>query len=287
VTVDVALDAAATGTVAGDFNISLMSDSACANITVPLAMAMNADDQPNASATETFDAKSTAWTVAGTSTSAWTHIRKTALDGAFHSDDLATNNDVQLVSPPLIASATDPVVVKFDHTYDFELSDAAYDGGVIEFSTDGGSTWADVTTITGVTPGYTAAITTASHNPIGGREAFTGKNPANPSTDSVTLDFGTHLAGMTFQLRFRIGSDDAQGAGGWTIDNLAVTGITNTPFPALVPNNCNGNGGDAGNGSGNSSGQDDGGCCDAGPMRTGNLMVVLGVTLVLRRRRKR
>ena len=295
VTVDVALDAAVSAPIAGDLTVSLTNDAACANVTVPLSIAMNADDQMNASATDTFDAKSTAWTVAGTSTSAWTHIRKTALDGAFHSDDLATNNDVQLVSPPLIASATDPVVGKFDHTYDFEYAPApqtqpqpaAYDGGVIEISTDGGATWADVTTITGVTPGYTAAIDTTSHNPIGGRQAFTHKNPANPSTDSVTLDFGTHLASMTFQLRFRIGSDDAQGAGGWTIDNVAVTGITNTPFPALVPNNCNGNGGDAGNGSGNSSGQDDGGCCDAGPMRTGNLMVVLGVTLVLRRRRKR
>ncbi|MEP6862014.1 MAG: M36 family metallopeptidase [Deltaproteobacteria bacterium] len=290
VTVDVALDATATGPIAGDFNISLMSDAACTNLTVPLALVLNADDQQNASATDTFDAKSSAWSAAGTSTTAWTHIRKTALDGAWHSDDLATNNDVQLVSPPLIASATDPVKITFDHTYDFELSDAAYDGGVIEFSIDNGTTWADVATLTGVTPGYTAAITTTSNNPMGGRQAFTGKNPANPATDTVTLDFGTQLAGKTFLIRFRIGSDEAQGAGGWTVDNFAVTGITNTPFPALVPNtgSCNGNGGDAGNGSGsNSGGMGDGGCCDAGPLRTGNVLAVLGVTLLLGRRRRR
>jgi len=285
VTVDVSLAASATGPIAGDFNISLMSDSACANVTTTLALPMNALDQANASATDTFDAKASVWTAGGTSTSAWTHVRKTALDGAWHSDDLASNNDVQLTSPPLIASATDPVTIKFDHTYDFELSDMAYDGGVIEISTDGGGTWNDITTIAGVTPGYTAAISSASGNPIGGRQAFTGKNAANPATDSVTLDFGTHLAGMTFQLRFRIGSDDAQGAGGWTIDNVAATGLTNTPFPALVGNTggCKGNGGDAGNG----GTSDNGGCCDAGPMRTGNLLAVLGVTFVLRRRRKR
>ena len=288
VTVDVALDASATGPIAGDFNVTLMTDTACANVTVPLSMALNADDQQNASATDSFDARSSVWTAAGTTTAAWTHIRVAALDGAWHSDDLATLNDVQLTSPPLIASATDPVTVTFEHTYDFELSDAAYDGGVIEFSIDNGTTWADVTTLTGVTPGYTAAITTTSNNPIGGRQAFTGKNPANPATDMVTLDFGSQLAGQTFLLRFRIGSDEAQGAGGWTIDNVAVTGITNTPFPALVANtgSCNGNGSDAGNGGDDTGGMTDGGCCDAGPMRTGNLLAVLGVTLVLRRRRK-
>jgi hypothetical protein len=294
VTVDVALDATATGPIAGDFNVALQSDAACTTtMTVPLAVALNADDQLNASATDSFDAHSTVWTAAGTSTTAWTHLRETALDGAWHSDDLATNNDVQLTSPPLTASATDPVKVTFDHAYDFELSDAAYDGGVIEFSIDNGTTWADVTTLTGVTPGYTDAVSTVAGNPIGGRQAFTGKNPANPATDAVTLDFGTQLAGQTFLIRFRIGSDDAQGAGGWTIDNVAVTGITNTPFPALVANtgSCNGNGSDAGNGGGDDDDgggtMNDGGCCDAGPLRTGNLLAVLGVTLLLGRRRRR
>ncbi|MEO6772694.1 MAG: M36 family metallopeptidase [Kofleriaceae bacterium] len=289
VTVDVALDASATGPLAGDFNISLMSDAACTNLTVPLAVALAAGDQLDASATDTFDARSSVWTAAGTATTAWTHVRETALDGAWHGDDLASLGDVQLTSPPLIASATDPVTVTFDHTYDFELSDAAYDGGVIELSTDNGTTWADVTTLTGVTPGYTAAITTTSNNPIGGRQAFTGKNPANPATDPVTLAFGTQLAGQTFLLRFRIGSDEASGAGGWTIDNVAVTGITNTPFPALVANTgtCNGNGSDAGTGGDDTGGMDTGGCCDAGPLRTGNLLTVLGVTLLLGRRRRR
>ena len=46
-------------------------------------------------------------------------------------------------------------MVTFDHTYDFE---ATFDGGVIEFSVDNGTTWADVTTLTGVTPGYTDAL---------------------------------------------------------------------------------------------------------------------------------
>ena len=45
---------------------------------------------------------------------------------------------------------------------------------------------------------------------------------------------GTKLAGATVQIRFRIGTDDAQGDVGWQLDNIALTGITNTPFASLV-----------------------------------------------------
>jgi hypothetical protein len=36
-------------------------------------------------------------------------------------------------------------------------------------------------------------------------------------------------------VRFRIGADESTGAPGWDIDDIAFTGITNTPFTALVP----------------------------------------------------
>jgi hypothetical protein len=48
------------------------------------------------------------------------------------------------------------------------------------------------------------------------------------------MDFGTQLAGQQVRLRFRIGTDVFVGAVGWNIDNIAVTGITNTPFPILT-----------------------------------------------------
>jgi hypothetical protein len=43
------------------------------------------------------------------------------------------------------------------------------------------------------------------------------------------------LAGQSVQLRFRIATDSFGGLTGWTIDDIAVSGIDNTPFPALVP----------------------------------------------------
>jgi hypothetical protein len=51
----------------------------------------------------------------------------------------------------------------------------------------------------------------------------------------VVLDFGTRFAGQSVQLRFRLGADLNTAFFGWLIDDIEVTGITNTPFTSLVP----------------------------------------------------
>ena len=56
-----------------------------------------------------------------------------------------------------------------------------------------------------------------------------------PSFNNAALDLGTTYANQDVQIRFRIGADESTGAPGWEIDNIAVNGITNTPFSALVP----------------------------------------------------
>jgi uncharacterized protein (TIGR03382 family) len=170
--------------------------------------------------------------------------------------------------------------VTFAHRYQFEFSDGvAFDGGVIEVSTDGGSSWQDVADL-GVNPGYGDALTADSGNPLGGRLAFTGENADYPGTTNVTLDFGTQLAGREFQIRFRIGTDQAAGGDGWEIDDVAFAGIVGTPFATVVADatDC-----DAVN---PPPPGDDGGCCDAGPLRGSSGLLAFGVlALVLRRRR--
>ena len=112
----------------------------------------------------------------------------------------------------------------------------------------------------------------------------------------MTLDFGTQLAGQTFLLRFRIGTDEASGGTGWTINNVAFTGIDNTPFPTQVADQhmcvAPGHPPDAGITSGDDAGTTintplTGGCCDAGPLRTGNSLIAFGVMVVVLRRRRR
>jgi hypothetical protein len=70
--------------------------------------------------------------------------------------------------------------------------------------------------------------------------AFSGVSPGFPALAPLTLNFGNLFAGLTVQFRFRLGADDNTSFAGWIIDDIAVSGITNTPFPSLVsePSTC-------------------------------------------------
>ncbi|WP_428268746.1 M36 family metallopeptidase [Haliangium sp.] len=167
--------------------------------------------------------------------SAWTRVLVDG-DHAFHGADLGTTTDVSWVSPPLQVSAGAPFVVAFSHRYEFEFDGVAFDGAVIELSTDGGDTFTDVNAF--VDPGYDDVIFPFFGNPLGGREGFAAQSPGFPDMVPLTLDFGAALAGQTVVLRFRIGTDGAVGAPGWEIDDVAVSGIDNAPFLAVVDDNC-------------------------------------------------
>jgi hypothetical protein len=70
---------------------------------------------------------------------------------------------------------------------------------------------------------------------LAGRMAYSGASPGFPARNLVTLNFGTRFAGQSVLLRFRIGTDTSVAGTGWNIDDIDISGITNTPFPALVP----------------------------------------------------
>jgi hypothetical protein len=110
---------------------------------------------------------------------------------------------------------------------------------MVEISLNGGTTWNDVTAF-GVNPGYTGALFVGSDNPLAGRQAYSGVSPGFPALAPVTLNFGTLFAGLTVQMRFRVGTDAAVAQAGWIIDDVEADGITNTPFPQLVsePSTC-------------------------------------------------
>lgn len=111
--------------------------------------------------------------------------------------------------------------------------------------------------------------------------AFSSQNAAYPQMDTVALDFGMQLAGKSVKLRFRVGADAAVGAPGWDIDDVAFAGITGTPFPVQVEDRTTCVDGQV------PEPDQDSGCCDAGPLRRGNLALVLGVLALLLRRRRR
>ena len=127
--------------------------------------------------------------------------------------------------------------------------------------------------------------TTTSDNPLGGRAALVGRTRRTRSTDTVTLDLGTALAGKTFRLRFRIGTDGGTGAPGWDDRRRRVHRHRRHAVPEQIGDDgiCGGGGG---------SGDDDpllsggGGCCDAGSFEGSGALSLAALALLLRRRRR-
>ncbi len=270
---------------AGLFQLEITAQNGCDAMTsAPFAIRLNADDKLESSATDSFDAGASVWTATASDTPIWAHTREAmdVLDGVWHGINFASESDTSVVSP-VVTVGDQAFSVTFSHRHEFEpIGDMgeAFDGGVIELSSDGGTTWNDVSTL-GATPGYTKTLDTG--NPLGARMAYAANNPSHPQPDTVTLDFGTQLAGKQVQLRFRLGTDGGVGALGWTIDDVAMSGIVGTPFPTQVADT-----GECGTDPDpDPEGNNDGGCCDAGPLGAGNIGAALGVlALVLRRRRR-
>jgi large repetitive protein len=152
--------------------------------------------------------------------------------------------DESIVTPPLVVAATGDFTLAWKNAYGSIQGTDFGSGVVVEISTDDGETWADMTTITGVTisNGYSGTIDADDplrpaneHNPLSGRDAFTGVSPGLIATgdfDSVSVNFHTALAGQTVLVRFRYGSvfDDFNTFFVYEVDDFQVTGITNTPF---------------------------------------------------------
>jgi hypothetical protein len=276
VTFTIQLAADLSAPITSDLRVELSSNSGCGTLTMPIVARFNTDDRAASSASDTFDAGGSVWTP---SSDLWSHDRKTPLDGVWRGADADAPSDASLVSPELTAG-NDRLSIRFTHRFAFEAAIVmgavvAFDGGVIEYSLDGGGSWQDIATL--ASPGYNSVLSTsngtvASPNPLAGRPAYGVFNAAYPKSDVVLLELGTKLAGKQFKLRFRVGSDTNAGAPGWEISDIAFNGIVGTPFPTLVADTC----GDTG-----------GGCCETGGHSGGSAGIALLVVAVLLRRRRR
>lgn len=206
---------------------------------------VNYDVNATGSATDDVEAPTTVWTASSDTTLTtgedFHRLESSATEHWWFGPDSPSPADAYLISPPLHVSATGDFSVEFDQRYWFEYDQGmqvAYDGAVIELSTDNGVTWLDVGAK--LSTGYTGTLDNGGANPLGGRQAFTGQSPGYPMFAHDKLDLGTAYAGQTVLLRFRIGSDDAVAEKGWELDNLAFTGIDDKPFATVVndPNEC-------------------------------------------------
>ncbi len=142
---------------------------------------------------------------------------------AFHCSDPSLQKDDWLVTPSITLGNVSAQMT-FWHTYQIEDS---FDGGVIEISTDGGSTWTDLAPhIT--TGGYNGYIdVTTTDNNLAGRNVWTGGYV--DTMRQVVVDLSAYR-GENVQIRFRLGTDgsNAGSFAGWFIDDVVITTFSAT-----------------------------------------------------------
>ncbi len=136
-----------------------------------------------------------------------------------HARDAATVTDQRLMSPPIVLPPADqaPITLQFWNCQSIEASaGGCYDGGILEVSTDGGTTWDQLTPAPGTDP-YDGMVSSGFGNPLAGLRAWCGQ----PPWDEAVFNLDAY-AGRTVQLRFRLGTDSSAGGDGWDIDDVVV-----------------------------------------------------------------
>jgi Zn-dependent metalloprotease len=118
---------------------------------------------------------------------------------------IAMTNDVAL-------PAGSTPFLHFKHGFGFE---DGFDGGVLEYSTNNGGSWADAAALF-TTNGYNGTVGTS--NPLPQTSVFTAESNGYISTRANLAS----LAGQNVRFRFRIGTDSSVEDLGWFIDDVRI-----------------------------------------------------------------
>ena len=187
--------------------------------TPPLVAYCPADSTKNSTFSDDFESGNLAnWTVNNlVGTNNWVNANNNPFSGTrnLHADNPTTTTDSALEMSNSFLVLADTFLA-FDHIANLELN---YDGGVVEFSTNGGSTWTDLLTSSPLVDGeYYAGNLLNTPNPLSGREAFFGRTDYRRT--KVALP--TSAVGSNMSIRFRVGTDTIVGSPGWDIDNVDI-----------------------------------------------------------------
>lgn len=145
-----------------------------------------------------------------------------SLTHAYSSDAAGLDlKDDRLIAPPQDLSPTSRLI--FWHRFTFE---DGFDGGVVEVSSDSGSTWVDVGAGNFVTGGYNGVIAPAFDSPIAGRPAWTGSSTFINAMNRVEVNLGA-FAGLGRLVRWRLALDPfvlgSIPGTAWWIDDVEIT----------------------------------------------------------------
>jgi hypothetical protein len=139
-----------------------------------------------------------------------------SLPNSFFTSDLPTANDQNLFNSTNLSLPASPMNLTFWSSVN---SEASWDGGVVEISTNNGSTWTDLGSRM-ASGGYNGTLGSGT-NPLAGRSAFTGNSNGFLKT---TVNLASY-ASQNIKLRFRFGSDESVGGLGWYVDDIAIQSV--------------------------------------------------------------
>lgn len=181
------------------------------------------DDTQNANAVFSNDVEGdvSGWATTGsTGTSTWavSTARPFSPTKSWLAVDLASTSDQRLISPAIVLPVGEnPLSLSFMNDINMEERSAGgcWDGGLLEISTNGGSTWTQITSAQMSTP-YTGAL---NDGPGNGLQAWCNTVPYR----KTVVDLNSY-AGQTVNFRFRVSTDSSVGDAplGWFVDDIKV-----------------------------------------------------------------
>ncbi|MCB1607811.1 MAG: hypothetical protein KDI71_12625 [Xanthomonadales bacterium] len=202
--------------------------------TVPLPGDCPMGSSQNALYFTDFEGSVSEWTLgagsSGPSNWAISTARPFSGSNAFLATDVTTVSDQRLISPSvMLPTGQDPLSLIFysDQTLE-DRTGGCWDGGIVEISTDGGTTFTQLSGAALLTDPYDGPFSGA--NPLVPMDGWCG-DPEAYLRSVVDL---SAFAGQTVRFRFRLGTDGSVGRvpDGWYIDDVTVQSCTLGP-----PNN--------------------------------------------------
>ncbi len=229
----------ASGTCGGTVTMTLALQDGATNLGTVTFTAQLGATQVTTYLNEKFDsvaapALPAGWTSATVSGTLPPWVSSTTTPNSAPNDlfvqDITSAAESQLTSP-VIAIGAGGGQVSFQNLFNMETGSASgFDGTVLEISTDGGTTFSDITAGGNafLTGGYNKTLSTGFSNPLGGRQAWSGLSGgtgAAPTYIVSSINLPAAAAGQNIKLRWRTGTDSsavASGAAGVRIDDLVV-----------------------------------------------------------------
>jgi hypothetical protein len=202
--------------------------------TGPLSVGIFTDTFEGAASGGGFD--NAGWTrqaLSGSVNWAWSTAQNNTPTHAWFSASQTTVSDRVLVSPSFVAAAN--TTLSFWHTYAFEGDTLqAYDGGTLEYSTNGGATWEVMPEENFAVGGYSGTINNNFGNPIGGSRGWAGG--AISTLTQIVINLSS-FAGQPLKIRWHAGDDSSNASTGWYVDSVQITnaGIATVCAPVSCP----------------------------------------------------